>query len=252
VLTIRDVSAVKDKELEREHLDQLAYLGQATHSFAHEVRTPLNNISTGVQYLDSRLAQADEETTRVITTIQAECERISHMMTDMLGWAKPLKPVLVPTDMGAFVRRVLNRFRAKLDRARVRLTLTIGDGLPLVPADERLLQQVLDNLVENAIQAMPSGGELMVAVSTSQRATGAVVEVRVGDSGPGISEEARRRLFDPYFTTKANGTGLGLAISKRLVTLHHGAIGVESYPGTSTIFTVTLPALSATPEAPQP
>jgi PAS domain S-box-containing protein len=252
VLTIRDVSAVKDKELEREHLDQLAYLGQATHSFAHEVRTPLNSISTGVQYLDSRLAQSDDETRRVITTIQAECERISHMMNDMLGWAKPLQATLVPTDMEAFIRRVLNHFRVKLERSRVQLTLTTSHDVPSVPADERLLQQVFDNLFENAIQAMPSGGDLMVALSASQRATGPVVEIRVGDSGPGIPDEARRRLFDPYFTTKANGTGLGLAISKRLITLHQGAIGVESFPGTGTIFTVTLPAHSATPNEAQP
>jgi PAS domain S-box-containing protein len=251
VLTLRDVTAVKDKELEREHLDQLAYLGQATHSFAHEVRHPLNNVSTGVQYLAMRLGQTDEETTRVITTIQAECERISHMMTDMLGWAKPLQANLAPTDMDAFIRRVLNRFRVKLERGRVCLTLTVSPGLPSVLADERLLQQVFENLVENAIQAMPAGGDLMVALSASQRATGQVVEVKVGDSGPGIPDEARRRLFDPYFTTKANGTGLGLAISKRLVTLHHGAIAVESFPGTGTIFTVTLPAHSAAPsEAP--
>jgi signal transduction histidine kinase len=160
--------------------------------------------------------------------------------------------VLVPIELDALLRRLLNRFRGKLDRGRVRLTLTVGENLPPVPADERLLQQVFDNLIENAIQAMPSGGDLMVALSTSQRATGRVVEVRVGDSGPGIPDEARRRLFDPYFTTKPNGTGLGLAISKRLVTLHHGAIGVESYPGTGTIFTVTLPAHSADPNEAQP
>jgi PAS domain S-box-containing protein len=247
VLTVRDETAVQNQEMQREHLDQLAYLGQVTHSFAHELRHPLNAISLGVQSLGSRLAQPDEEVGRTLTTIQSECARLSAMMNDMLSWAKPLEPHLVPTNMEPFLRRLLNRFRGKLERRNVRLTLTIDQGLPQVLADTRLLEQVFDNLIDNALQAMPAGGDLMMTLTTSQRGKGPVVEARVGDSGPGIPDEARRRIFDPYFTTKPDGTGLGLAISKRLVTLHHGAIGVESFPGAGTIFTVTLPAYSGSP-----
>jgi PAS domain S-box-containing protein len=241
LLTVRDGSQEQDQEIRREHLDQLAYLGEATHSFAHELRHPLNAISTGVQYLASRLTQSDDEVDRTLTTIQSECTRLSGMMNDMLSWAKPLRPRLEPISLEHVVRRLLNRYRSKIERRNVRLNLTIDDNLPQVLADARLLEQVFDNLVENAVQAMPAGGDLMVALTSSQRATGAVVEVRVGDSGPGIAEENRRRIFDPYFTTKPDGTGLGLAISKRLITLHHGAIGVDSFPGAGTVFTVTLP-----------
>ena len=112
---------------------------------------------------------------------------------------------------------------------------------------------MFDNLVDNALQAMPAGGGLAVTVSSEKRPGGRVVAVKIADTGPGISEEALRKVFDPYFTTKPDGTGLGLAISKRLITVHHGAIGAESYPN-ATIFTVTLPAISdsAAPEGPQP
>jgi signal transduction histidine kinase len=92
---------------------------------------------------------------------------------------------------------------------------------------------------------MPTGGHFSLSLSpTDNVALGPVVEVKIGDSGAGIPEELRKRVFDPYFTTKANGTGLGLAICKRIMTVHHGAITVESFPDAGTIFTVTLPISS--------
>jgi signal transduction histidine kinase len=95
---------------------------------------------------------------------------------------------------------------------------------------------------------MPAGGHLSVTLGFTRRGPADIlVQARVADSGPGMTDEARRRVFDPYFTTKPDGTGLGLAICKRLVTIHHGAIGVESYAGTGTIFTVTLPGHTPVP-----
>jgi signal transduction histidine kinase len=138
---------------------------------------------------------------------------------------------------------LLRRFNAKIERSNVRLNYTIEPDCPRALADARLIEQVLNNLVDNALQAMPAGGHLSLSLGPGSRGpSGSVVEARVADSGPGISDEHRRRLFDPYFTTKPDGTGLGLAICKRLVTIQHGAIGVESYPGSGTIFKVTLPA----------
>jgi signal transduction histidine kinase len=95
---------------------------------------------------------------------------------------------------------------------------------------------------------MPAGGHLSVTIGPGSRGpAGSVLETCIADSGPGISDEHRRRVFDPYFTTKPDGTGLGLAICKRLVTVQHGAIGVESYPGSGTVFKVTLPAYVGAP-----
>jgi signal transduction histidine kinase len=123
------------------------------------------------------------------------------------------------------------------------LNYTVEPDSPRAVVDARLIEQVFVNLVDNALQAMPAGGHLSVSIGPGSRGSSDnVVEARVADSGPGISDEHRRRIFDPYFTTKPDGTGLGLAICKRLVTIQHGAIGVESYPGSGTIFKVTLPA----------
>lgn len=243
VLTLRDLSGQHASAVQREHLDQLAYVGQATQSFAHEVRGPLNNIAMGVQYLAARLP-ADEATQQAIAKIQAECNRLSGLMRDMLAWAKPVEPRLEPTHLTQLLQRLLNRWHNKIEQRNVRPALHSDDHIPPVLADARLIEQVFGNLIDNALQVMPAGGQLTLSVRAPHRvAQGHVVEVSVADTGPGIREEAQRHIFDPYFTTKPDGTGLGLAICKRLVTMHHGAIAVESFPGTGTAFIVTLPAL---------
>jgi PAS domain S-box-containing protein len=241
VITVRDLSEVRANAVQREHLDQLAFVGQASQSFAHEVRGPLNNIAMGVQYLATRMP-ADEALSQSLNRIQAECSRLSTLMNDMLAWARPVDPTLEPVAIESIFSRLLHRFSAKIEQRNVRLNYTVEPGCPMAVADPRLIEQVFVNLVDNALQAMPAGGHLSVTIGPGTRGqSGSVVEARVADSGPGISDEHRRRIFDPYFTTKPDGTGLGLAICKRLVTVQQGAIGVESFPGSGTIFKVTLP-----------
>lgn len=242
VLTLRDLSEARASEVRQEHLDQMAYMGQATQSFAHEVRGPLNNIAMGVQYLATRLP-AEDTVQSALSKIQAECNRLSALMNDMLAWAKPVDPKLEPIDLAPALKRLLNRWSAKIAQRNVRLNFNAVEDCPSVLADPRLIEQVFVNLIDNALQAMPAGGHLSLSLRpVSRGAQGNFIEARVVDSGPGIPEEIRRRIFDPYFTTKPDGTGLGLAICKRLVTIHRGVITIESFPGTGTIFTVTLPA----------
>jgi len=144
------------------------------------------------------------------------------------------------------LKRLLNRWSNKILQHNVRVNF-VAEACPPVMADPRLIEQVFVNLIDNALQAMPAGGHLSVNLQPAYRGPQAqVVEVKISDSGPGIPEEVRRRVFDPYFTTKPDGTGLGLAICKRLVTIHRGAITADSFPNAGTIFTVTLPVLSAT------
>jgi two-component system nitrogen regulation sensor histidine kinase GlnL len=241
VLTLRDLSERRANEVRREHLDHLAYVGQSTESFAHEVRAPLNNISMGVQFLATRLAP-DDLVQLAIARIQAECNRLSELMKDMLAWAKPVDPKFEPTDVALLLSRLASRWSYKIQQRNVRLNLALDD-CPRVFADVPLIERVIVNLIENALQAMPAGGELFIGLRAIDRGPqGFLVEARVGDSGPGIADEVRRHVFDPYFTTKPDGTGLGLAICKRLVTIHRGAIDVESFPGGGTVFVVTLPA----------
>ncbi len=248
VVAVLDLSAVRDTATQREHLDQLVFVGQGTQAFAHEVRGPLNNIAMGVQYLATQIP-ADGPLAEKLASIQAECTRLSGLMNNMLQWAKPLNPHVEPTSLEDMFGRLLRRFSAKIERSNVRLNFTVEPDCPLALADARLIEQVFNNLVDNALQAMPAGGHLSISLGPGSRGSARnVVEARVADSGPGIPEENRRLVFDPYFTTKADGTGLGLAICKRLVTIQHGAIGVESFAGSGTIFTVTLPAYTGSAE----
>jgi PAS domain S-box-containing protein len=248
VVAFQDMSDARANAIRLEHLDQLTFMGQTTQSFAHEVRNPLNGIAMGVQFLASRLS-GDLELSDHLAKIQAECTRLSDLMNDMLAWAKPIDPNLVPTDLDALLRRLLARFGLKLERRNVRINYSVEENLPQIMADGRLLEGVFVNLIDNAQQAMPAGGYLSISLRLRRDSGKPMVEVRLADEGPGISEEARRRIFDPYFSTKPNGTGLGLAICKRLVTIHHGAIGVESFPGAGTIFTVMLPAIAQPEQA---
>jgi two-component system nitrogen regulation sensor histidine kinase GlnL len=247
IVVLSDLSRLRADELKREQLDHLAYIGQSSAAFAHEVRAPLNNISMGVQFLASRLGE-DDPLQPSLAKIQAEAARLSELMNNMLAWTKPIEPKLQPTDLRPVLERLLSRWSAKIQQRNIIRALHIPTDCPLVLADASLMERVFVNLVENAIQAMPTGGHLTVSVQAADRGPqGAFLDIKVADSGNGIPEEHRKRIFDPYFTTRADGTGLGLAICKRIVTVHRGAISVESFPGTGTIFTVTLPALPAPP-----
>jgi len=241
VMILGDLSGVRTSEAQQENLDHLSYVGESAKSFAHEVRAPLNNISTGVQYLATKLPP-DDAIQQHLSTIQIECQRLASLMNDLLAWAKPLNPQKEPFELAALLQRLVTRWKSKITQHHVRLNVTITEDCPPVLADPRLIERVFVNLIENALQAMPTGGHLSVDLKTVERGLqGRFIETRIFDSGPGIPEENRRRIFEPHFTTKTGGTGLGLAICKRLVTVHHGAIDVESFPGGGTIFIVTLP-----------
>lgn len=251
-VVLHDLSTARAEQTHREHVDHMAYVGSSAQAFAHEVRGPLNNIAIGVQYLAARLPENDPLQSAV-EKILAETGRLSDLMNNMLAWAKPIDPKPEPLDVSALLQRLMTRWNTKLQQRHIQPILKLLASGPLVLADSQLLERVFINLIENAIQAMPPGGQLTVQVQVLERGPqGQLAEIRIMDTGPGIPEENRRRIFDPYFTTKADGSGLGLAICKRILTVHRGAIDVESYLGVGTIFKITLPTLNAAAELPLP
>ncbi len=243
VLTLRDLSETRATEIHEEHLDHLAYVGQSTATFAHEVRAPLNNIALNAQYLLTRYPN-DDLTQQMLSQIDAECRRLNDLMTDMLAWTKPLEPKEEQFELGALLQRLVQRWTNKMKRQGVKRIVNIAEYCPPVLGDHKMIERVFVNLFENALHVMPAGGVLSISLTTIQRGIhDTVVEAQVSDSGPGMPEDVRRRIFDPYFTTKPNGTGLGLAMSKRIITVHKGGISADSFPGSGTIFKITLPAL---------
>lgn len=232
LLVLSDQSERKAIEDRSESLAQRALLGEVAAIFAHEVRNPINNISTGLQLVGSRLG-ADHALYPSLDKIRGECKRLDQLMEDVLFFARPLELKFRPLDLGQLMDRILTRWEPRLKRDGVRVHKDYGPDLPRISGDERTLEQVIVNLVSNGVQAMPEGGTLSVGISA-----GSSVELKLADTGPGIPADQLDRIFDPFFTTKKSGTGLGLAISRRIMTAHQGSISVESFPDAGTVFTL--------------
>jgi signal transduction histidine kinase len=209
--------------------------------FAHEVRNPINNISTGVQLIASRLGE-EHPSYKSLQRVQNECNRLDQLMSDVLFFSRPLELKIEPLDLEALMERILARWKPRLSQAGVSHRATYAQDAQKALADSRTLEQVIVNLITNAIEAMPEGGTISIAVAMSHSVQGTMVELKIADTGPGIPPDVINRIYDPFFTTKKEGTGLGLAISRRIVNAHRGSLNVESFPDAGTVFTISLPA----------
>lgn len=243
IVIFQDLSEQEEYRTRNQQLEQRALLGEVTASFAHEVRNPINNISTGLQLLAYNLPPDDPNQDN-INRLQSDCERLAELVKSSLSFVRPMEYKLEPIELKSYLTHTLERWKPRLERNKIKAHLQVEDNLPPVDGDIRALDQVLTNLISNAMQAM-DGKEGMLALKGRRVLEPAIpsqVEISVSDTGPGIPQEIRDRIFEPFFTTKQSGTGLGLAIVKRIVTAHKGAIHVNSMPG-GTIFSVTLPAI---------
>lgn len=228
-------------EDQNELLAQRALLGEVSAIFAHEVRNPINNISTGIQLVASRLGK-DHALYGSLDRVRKECSRLDQLMSDVLFFTRRLELKMEPIDMADTLQRMLERWRPRMEQAGVRSHVTLDPDTPKVTADPRTFEQVIVNLITNALQAMSEGGTLSITLQPATSTHEHAVELKIADTGPGISQERIDRIFDPFFTTKKDGTGLGLAISRRIISAHKGSIQVESFPDAGTVFTIHLPA----------
>jgi signal transduction histidine kinase len=236
--------------------DRLAALGAMAAGLAHEVKNPLGAIKGAGQLLAESHDEGGKSDQEFVGIILEEVERLDRVVTSILDYARPRSGALEPIDVNAAVRRTMQILAPSHDDG-VEVGVELAERIPTVRIDAEQLRQVLINLVNNALHAMNGRGRL--AVTTGYRRTvraawaapleHGAVEIRVHDTGPGISNKVLKNLFVPFFTTKTSGTGLGLAISQRIVQNAGGAIDVQSAPGVGTTFTILLPA-AAPLEAP--
>jgi signal transduction histidine kinase len=219
--------------------ERLAALGEMSAGIAHEIRNPLGAIAGFAELLNRQTT--DPSASELVREIVQEVNNLNRIVTQFLAFVREPQLKAEPADISAVVKGavevVMAERGADKERPDVQLELRLTDAPPTVPVDADLLKQALMNLIQNAVEAMPSGGTLGVRLET--RAPW--LKIGVSDTGQGISPEDRRRLFDPFFTTKKEGTGLGLAITHRLIQAHGGKIEVESQPGRGSCFTVWLP-----------
>src|SRR6185312_8919462 len=171
--------------------------------------------------------------------------RLTEITETYLRFTRLPRPKLEREDLGALVTSVLALGRGELEKEGITLALEIAPDLPEIPADEAQLRQALINLVRNAREALASAAEKRLSISLSADGPAGRLLLRVADSGPGIEAGDLGRIFDPFFSTKAQGTGLGLALVQQIVVDHGGQIEVDSVPGAGTTFTLAFPIRAA-------
>ena len=233
-----------EKETQLRRADRLSALGQLSAGLAHEIRNPLGAIKGAVEILQEDFPTGHPKA-EFYAILLKEVERLNDVLTNFLSFARPVMPHLAPLDVRTVLTALEGLISGQARAHRVQIFTSFHQGPSRVMADETLLKQAFLNIMLNAVEAMPAGGDL--AISTRLSPAGATgdrpewVEVVFDDTGPGIREEDLGRIFDPFFTTKKDGTGLGLAITHRIIENHHGTIRVMSQRGKGTTFVVTLP-----------
>ena len=240
-------SAADAREHERlARLHQLATLGELAGGLAHELKNPLSTVKLNLQLLQEDLSgKPGLETSRARTaTLRKEVDRLAETLDDFLRFAGRLELHPVPTPINRMVQEMVDFFQPQAYAAGVRLHASLSAENPLCRLDCNLFKQALLNLLLNALQAMPGGGDLIIRTHVDS----ASVFVDISDTGVGISPQVMPHLFEAYFTTKKGGTGLGLATTRRIIEEHQGHVHVTSEPGRGTNFRLELPMDTSLPE----
>jgi two-component system sensor histidine kinase HydH len=262
LLVLRDLTQLRRMQQELRRNERLATLGQLSAGVAHEIRNPLAGIGTSAQVLLRRFEPRDERA-RFVQVILEEVARLDRIVTSLLQYARPRAPELSARPLEGCIHRVLELSADAIQSAGIQVEVDVSPRLGPVFIDADLVTQVLLNVTRNSIQAMPSGGRLRYEVrrvrrrrpprgpgrrttDRSARGGGAAgwtyyQQVRVIDTGVGMSRGVVAKLFDPFFSTKPQGTGLGLCISQTIMQEHGGSIEVASREGHGTTVMISLP-----------
>ncbi len=237
LVTLRDASRQAELVHQVDNTAKLAALSRIMSGVAHEVKNPLNAMSLQIEVLKTKLTGQGAAVDAHLSVLSQEIQRLNRVVKTFLDFTHPIELHRSPTDIVRLVRDVLALAEPHANKNHVRMMVEANGSLPFVFADADLLKQALLNLVINACQAMPSGGELKVR----PRCAGDRIEVEVADQGVGIPPEVQQHIFELFYTTKPGGTGIGLAMTYRIVQLHNGAIDFTSEPNRGTTFRISLP-----------
>ncbi len=226
--------------------ERLAHVGQLAGGLAHEIKNPLSTVNINLQLLEEDWANdGTPEGRRLrskIEVLRREVHRLEEILSDFLRFAKEPELQLTTCDVNELVGEVLDFVGPEAQAQGIQIRRGFSPNLPPCALDVDLMKQALLNLIINAQQAMPGGGELMVRTSSGPDG----VQISVTDTGVGIPAEEQERIFQVYYSTKKNGTGLGLPTARRIIEDHRGELRVESEVGKGTHFQILLPQ----PDAP--
>ncbi len=241
VATFLDLTDYKRMEERLAQLDRLAVLGRFTAGIAHEIRNPLTGISTGVQYLVKGMDDGPNRDNAAF--IMSEIKRLDRIVEDLFRVTHPHALMTTPEDLKQLLERSLQSLGSLPADRGITVTTEFAAELPRVPLDADQLQQVAINLIKNAVEATPRGGSVTIRTGRrpGRRGEEGWATFSVADTGSGMTPEVRRKIFEPFFTSKKEGTGLGLYISHGIVERHGGHLRVETRQGPGSTFTVELP-----------
>lgn len=241
ILRVEDVTERKSKEARLRRAESLASLTTLAAGVAHEIKNPLGSIGIHIQLIQKELAALEEtERERIqgyIDVVNEEVNRLNKIVVDFLFAVRPMNVELEDADMNAVIADLLEFVRYELEQNDIELEADLQDDLPKVQLDEKYFKQAVMNIVKNSLAAMPEGGTL--AVKT--RCRGDNVELVIRDTGEGMSEDVREKIFEPYFTTRDFGSGIGLTLVYKVVKEHMGEISVQSEEGKGSRFILTFP-----------
>lgn len=235
---LRDITTVKQLQKELREKENLALIGEVVSSIAHSLSNPLNIISGNADYLLLNKS-AEQPEYEELKTIVEETTRITKSLRGLLNFSRPIVVEKTKTDINGLIEDVIARSKYSIGKKAVVIKRTLDKDLPHVKVDKAQIDEVITNLVVNAIQAFTAQGEVVIKTKTNTNS----IHIEVSDDGPGIPKENLEKIFRPFFSSKGygKGTGLGLSIVKRIINEHGGTVAVRSQVGKGTTFTVMLP-----------
>ena len=228
-------------------MDQYTEIARLAGGLAHEIKNPLSTIRLNMELLAEDLAELDAPAARRslkrVDVVRRECGRLQSLLDDFLTYAKVRRLQLEPTDLNHQIDDVLDFFAPEAAEAGVEVLRYLDPDLPRVMLDRKAFRQALLNLIINAKQAMPDGGQLVVRTA----AVGPVVEISLIDTGCGMDHNTLSKMFEAFYSTKPNGSGLGLPTTENIIAAHGGQIRVQSELGRGTQMTIELPVPARLP-----
>ncbi len=238
---IQDITSERKRDEYLQRVNRLISLGELAAGVAHEIRNPLTGIGVVLDLLSrKKLPQRD---LKLINEANGEIERLENLISDLLTFARPKKFNFELAEIGNIVNSIYSLINEQCNHLGIKMLINVSDDVDSLYVDQERIRQGLLNIVINAIQAMPSGGKLIINASNLASGQGPAdhIKITISDTGIGIPNENKDRIFDPFFTTNNEGTGLGLSITHSIIKEHNGFVKVDSEEGKGTEFTIILP-----------
>ena len=242
LVNMMDITQIRQMEQLLRIQDKMTSLGRVAAGIAHEIRNPLSGVNIYLDALEKRLARnvIDEKTLKIVDQLRSASNKIESVLKRVMDFARPSRRSLVVGSINPPIREAVDLSAATLRRNGIRLDLRLAKDPPPCRVDRQLIEEVMLNLITNAVDALKTT-EPPKTIRISSKTAGSMVRVVVADSGPGIPDDRIQSIFDPFYTTKRGSTGIGLNLSRRIITDHGGTLAAGKRRGGGACFTIDLP-----------